>query len=145
VSREEANRFELDVNPVGYARIVAAVAVTEPGGVVVHCHAGRGRTGIAIALMLALVGVAYDDIAGHYGLSAPSADEAYARWLATQAHVNALEAEMLRRQSIASPQVMLRTLEHLENRYGGAEAYLWGAGLTREAIETLQTRLVEIR
>jgi len=55
---------------------------------------------------------------------APSTDETCARWLAAQAHVIAVEAEALRRQSIASPQGMLRTLGYLQDLYGGAEAYL---------------------
>jgi protein-tyrosine phosphatase len=50
---------------------VAAVANAEPGGVVVHCGIGRDRTGLVSLLLLALVGVAADDIAADYELSEP--------------------------------------------------------------------------
>ncbi|GAA2744895.1 MULTISPECIES: tyrosine-protein phosphatase [Kitasatospora] len=52
------------------AAVVAAVAQAGPGGVVVHCGAGRDRTGLAALVLLALAGVTADAIAADYGLSA---------------------------------------------------------------------------
>ncbi|MDQ3896162.1 MAG: tyrosine-protein phosphatase, partial [Actinomycetota bacterium] len=52
------------------AGAVAAVARARPGGVVVHCGLGRDRTGLIVMLLLALVGVAPEDIADDYELSA---------------------------------------------------------------------------
>ncbi|WBB62091.1 tyrosine-protein phosphatase [Streptomyces sp. WMMC500] len=54
------------------AAIVAAVAAAPPGGVVVHCAAGRDRTGFASFLLLALAGVSAADIAADYLLSGPN-------------------------------------------------------------------------
>ncbi|MFI9814602.1 tyrosine-protein phosphatase [Saccharothrix variisporea] len=51
------------------AEAVTAVAEAEPGGVLVHCAAGRDRTGLVSMLLLALVGVAPEDIADDYELS----------------------------------------------------------------------------
>jgi protein tyrosine/serine phosphatase len=142
-TRAEANRLELDANRVGSARIVAAVAQARPGGVVVHCHAGHGRTGLAVALMLAVVGVPGQAIADDYALSTDSLDESYARWLAERADANAVEAEALRRQSSAEPEAMLQTLAYLVRRYGGAHDYLLGGGATHADLEALKTRLLE--
>lgn len=143
VTREEANRFELDANRLGYARIIAALAPARPGGVVVHCQAGYGRTGIAVALMLALVGAGDRDVAADYSLSAPTAHESYARWLASQPDVDALEADNLLRQSIATPEAMLDTLTYLRDRYGGAERSLVDAGLRPSDLAALRRRLID--
>src|SRR5206468_9278872 len=56
-TRVELNRLELDVNNRGLARIASVVARAPEGGVLVHCHAGKDRTGIVVALLLSLVGV----------------------------------------------------------------------------------------
>ncbi|KDN84497.1 tyrosine-protein phosphatase [Kitasatospora cheerisanensis] len=52
------------------AELVHAVAVARPGAVVVHCGAGRDRTGLAALLLLALAGVEPAAIAEDYLLSA---------------------------------------------------------------------------
>ncbi|MGH3040152.1 MAG: tyrosine-protein phosphatase, partial [Gaiellaceae bacterium] len=45
---------------------VAAVADAPDGGVLIHCHSGRDRTGIISALLLSLAGVPDDAIAADY-------------------------------------------------------------------------------
>ncbi|WP_354641297.1 tyrosine-protein phosphatase [Kitasatospora camelliae] len=51
------------------AAVVAAVGRARPGGVVVHCGAGRDRTGLATLVLLALAGVEHTAIAADYQLS----------------------------------------------------------------------------
>ncbi|MFJ1752895.1 tyrosine-protein phosphatase [Kitasatospora sp. NPDC088134] len=54
------------------AELVAAVARARPGTVVVHCGAGRDRTGLAALVLLALAGVEPAAVATDYLLSAPN-------------------------------------------------------------------------
>lgn len=49
---------------------LAVIADAPDGAVLVHCHAGKDRTGIVIALALRLAGVATEVIAADYALSA---------------------------------------------------------------------------
>lgn len=44
------------------AAAVTAVADAPAGAVVVHCHAGKDRTGLVVAVFLAAVGVGRDQI-----------------------------------------------------------------------------------
>ncbi|PRY32276.1 tyrosine-protein phosphatase [Pseudosporangium ferrugineum] len=104
----------LDHNRKHVAAAFRAVATAPPGGVLVHCHGGRDRTGIVVALALAAAGVAPAAIAEDYALTA-----------------DALAA------------TMLNTLDHAEREYGGVEAYLRTAGVTRSEIDAVRERLRE--
>ncbi|MEU6264045.1 tyrosine-protein phosphatase [Saccharopolyspora shandongensis] len=59
----------LDRFPDRTAEVVSAIAQAEPGGVLVHCTAGRDRTGIIALVLLAFAGVAADDIVADHQLS----------------------------------------------------------------------------
>jgi protein-tyrosine phosphatase len=63
-------RPHLDRLPERSVAVVEAIARAEPGGVVFHCVGGRDRAGQIAMLVLALVGVAPEDIAADYALSA---------------------------------------------------------------------------
>ncbi|MFR9722056.1 tyrosine-protein phosphatase [Streptomyces sp. MS19] len=52
------------------AAALAAVARAAPGGVLVHCAAGRDRTGLVALALLALAGATADAIVADYDLSA---------------------------------------------------------------------------
>jgi protein tyrosine/serine phosphatase len=138
-TREGANKLELDTNPIGFARIVAAFARARQGGVVVHCHAGKDRSGIAVALLLALAGVPDAIIAADYALSAesvrPLPDAEAPRpgsssWW-TQPH----------HYRDCSPGAMLAMLEHLRARHGGVEAYLLRGGVSTDDLNAATERL----
>jgi protein-tyrosine phosphatase len=64
------------------AAIIKAVAASlEDGGVLVHCHGGKDRTGIIMALLLSLAGVPRETIAQDYALSETQLEPLYAAWL----------------------------------------------------------------
>jgi hypothetical protein len=140
-TRAEANLLELDTNPIGFARIGAAFARAPAGGVVIHCHGGKDRTGIAVALLLSLVGVPDEVIAADYALSSesigplvepsPGVDHPGSDpWWAQPQHYRDCE-----------PQAMLATLAHLRSQHGGAEAYLRRGGATAADLEAATRRL----
>lgn len=55
--------------PAKSAEVVAAIAQAPPGGVAFHCAGGRDRSGQIAILVLALVGVAEEEILADYLLS----------------------------------------------------------------------------
>ncbi len=59
----------LDHQPERCAAAVAAVAQAPPGGVVISCGRGCDRTGLVAFLLLAIVGVSAEDIAGDWAMS----------------------------------------------------------------------------
>lgn len=141
-TREEINRADLDFHRHGITAIVAAIADAPPGGVLVHCHAGKDRTGMVIALALAAVGVGDDDIAADYALTELVLEPLIADWLEMMTQDPA-ERERLSRLAVPSHEAMLDTLAYLRERHGGAERYLLEGGMTDEQLARLRARLVD--
>jgi protein-tyrosine phosphatase len=141
-SREELNRVDIDANQTGIAAIATAIARAPDGGVLVHCHGGKDRTGVIVALLLSLVGVTDDVIADDYALTNANLAPIIAEWLDRMSSEPA-ERERLVRLATPSREAMLDTLLHVRTRYGGAESYLRNGGVVHDDIERLKDRLVE--
>jgi protein tyrosine/serine phosphatase len=141
-SREEINRADLDFHRRGIAGIVGAIADAPPGGVLVHCHAGKDRTGMVIAVALAAVGVGDSDIAEDYALTELVLEPLIADWLDLMSQ-DPHERERLRRISVPTRAAMLDTLAYLREKYGGAERYLLDGGMTSDQLQRLRARLVD--
>lgn len=67
-SLEVLYRIVLDTASAELVEVVGEVA-DEPGSTLIHCAAGKDRTGIAVALLLRLVGVSRTDVLHDYGLT----------------------------------------------------------------------------
>ncbi len=129
-------RLFLERKPTRCAAAVAAVAGAAPGGVVVHCGAGRDRTGLVTLLLLALAGVRADDIAADYDLST---ERLRAFWAARGEADQGPEIEMLlRRANTTARALLLDLLASLD-----IDAYLRSAGLSEDDRTALRARLVE--
>jgi hypothetical protein len=110
-----------------FAQALTAIADAD-GPTVFHCRGGKDRTGLVAALLLRLAGVSIADVAADYALS---------------------EANFLRGGEtggayfvLATPaEGMARTLAWLDDRYGGAQAYLLGCGLDAARLAQLRSRL----
>jgi len=123
-----------------FGRAVQTVADAPEGGVVVHCFAGKDRTGLTCAMLLRTVGVSIDDIADDYTLSEGNIRPIIDPW-ADAAHDDRERALRLRIGS--SPrQVMVDTLTELERRHGDIAGYLRDAGVSAEALDRVRERLL---
>jgi protein-tyrosine phosphatase len=131
----------LENSPERVATAVAAVADSNhAGGVVVHCFAGKDRTGIVAALLLGVAGVPDEIVAADYAESEQNMGPLFDDWIATADDEH--EQELRRRLARADHGTMLIVLDWLRGSAGGAAAYLGQAGLTGEQIRRLRSRLV---
>ena len=109
--------------------------------VVIHCSSGKGRTGIASALILASLGVNSDIIMEDYRLSndyfnIPSASR-YAY------NLPARSQEAITTIYSAREDFLNAAKEEIERRYGDVDTYLErGIGLKKEEIKKLQSILL---
>ena len=98
---------------------VAAVADAKDGeGVVVHCFAGKDRTGIVSALLLSLAGVPDELIAADYAASDPGVELLSTPWF--ESARDETELTIRRRVSTSPRAAMVDVLAWLHETAGGA-------------------------
>ncbi|MDQ3871249.1 MAG: tyrosine-protein phosphatase [Chloroflexota bacterium] len=121
-------------------------ALLHPDGLpaVIHCAAGKDRTGVIIALLLAAVGVPNETIAEDYGFSQRCFST---RWevITSDDGAGEIVAVLDNEAPVVEcrPEAMLETLEHLNQTYGGAAEYLLASGLSQADLDRLWELLTE--
>jgi protein tyrosine/serine phosphatase len=117
-----------------------ALADVDAGASVVHCAAGKDRTGVVVALALAVAGVPDDAIVADYALTAEVIDDVVARLSASPTY-----AEDMASRDVAShtprAATMARVLEVVDERYGGPPGWLEAHGFGAEDQRRLRARL----
>jgi protein-tyrosine phosphatase len=143
VARYLADRYaELaDRGAAGLGTVLGIVADFRTAPVVVHCVAGKDRTGVVSALVLALLGVADDDIAADYALTQESAPRFAAWFRKTYPELAAIAPPPYFTQT--PPEAMLLFLAELRARYGSIEGYATEAGLSADQIDELRNHLLD--
>ena len=116
------------------ATVLHVIAESSPGPLLFHCVAGKDRTGVIAALMLALADVDPDAIAYDYALSTTRLREGY---LQRYAHKDA--AEIL--EALRCPEEGVHNMLEYLRQAGGIRAYLEDIGLSARDVERLRARL----
>ncbi len=108
-----------------------------------HCAAGKDRTGVVAAVLLGLLGVAPEDIADDYHLSA-AAMTAFVDWL-TLEFPQALDAMTSQPPEYleAPAEAMLLFLEDVEATYGDFDGLAAHLGLSAEVLAQLRANLLD--
>jgi protein tyrosine phosphatase (PTP) superfamily phosphohydrolase (DUF442 family) len=131
----------LDQHPQRFAAALRAFIEAPEGAVVVHCHGGKDRTGMIVALALSIAGVPEDEIVADYALTQSRLAGLLAEQLAaepdTSLHPQMIEFRDTRAASLTA------ILRHLDTHHGGPTTYLLNAGLTPTDLDTLRTRLTQ--
>jgi protein-tyrosine phosphatase len=115
-------------------QVLQAIAVASPGPLLFHCFAGKDRTGIIAALLLALADATPEAIAYDYAASADQLREAYLVRYNNEEPAAILEAVRCPEQGVHN------MLDYLAGR-GGIRAYLQEIGLSQPEIARLRARL----
>jgi protein tyrosine/serine phosphatase len=129
----------LDARPELFAAALAAIADADPGAVVVHCAAGKDRTGLVTALALTVAGAERDVVAADYALTAQRLAPYVEQELAMVEDEK--QRAWFRKHQSTPAEFMTAVLDHLEEEYGGVAAYLRSGGMTDEQLRALRERL----
>jgi protein tyrosine/serine phosphatase len=117
-----------------------ALAEGGPGAAVVHCAAGKDRTGVVVALALAVADVPHEEIVADYAMTAEIIEALVAKLKASSTYNEDME-----RRDIAShtPQAstMDRVLTLLDERHGGPVGWLETHGFGADERSALRARL----
>ena len=108
----------------------------------VHCSAGKDRTGVVIALILAVLGVPDDVIAADYELSAAYLDTETTPAIAQLQASTGLGAELTQPLLSSPAPLMLEVLAWAREAGGSVEGYLLDHGLTEGELERLRAALL---
>ncbi|MBX6389552.1 MAG: tyrosine-protein phosphatase [Frankia sp.] len=143
--------FLLDQRGEGLAAAVRALAAPGALPAIVHCSAGKDRTGLVIMLVLDLLGVPDEVIAQDYARTADLLhDEAVAAIrrlgavVAGSAAGSADEDENLMPAHLMDcpPELILRSLARVRDGHGGARGYLLAHGATAAELDQLTAALL---
>ncbi|UBU13378.1 tyrosine-protein phosphatase [Nonomuraea gerenzanensis] len=121
VARYLADRY-LEVTEDGVENLRIAletIAGADNAPVVVHCAAGKDRTGVLTALVLSLAGVGEDDIVADYALTGLATERFVADW--TRRHP---DAPLWPGFGLAPAEAMRLFLTDLTARHGSVENYV---------------------
>jgi protein-tyrosine phosphatase len=117
-----------------------ALSSAGSGASVVHCAAGKDRTGVVVALALAVAGVPHEEIVADYAMTADVIEALVARLAASPTY-----AEDMVQRDIAShtprAETMDRLLTVLDERFGGPVGWLEAHGFGADDRAALRARL----
>lgn len=128
-------------------RAIREIASAGDRAVLVHCTAGKDRTGIVTALTLLAVGVDRDDVVADYARTEGNlAGEWLEEMVALMGRYGVPDRPELRVLMGGSPpEALERVIVAIERDHGSAREYLLGAGLTLDELAALEHLLVEPR
>ncbi|MHB8219187.1 MAG: tyrosine-protein phosphatase [Acidimicrobiales bacterium] len=109
---------------------------------VVHCTAGKDRTGVLVAVLLGLLGVPDTTIVWDYALSAPAMARLRAKLIERHPEGRAV-IEQADELFSADPANMAELVAHLRFEHGSFEEYARSAGVTPDTVEGLRSALLE--
>lgn len=146
IMRESYTTIILENNATFIGQILRDIADPTNLPMLFHCTAGKDRTGVTAALLLAVLGVPDHIIAADYALS----NRYYHHFRAHLGNVikkmrwMGLTVDSLHPLLIADGDMMIEMLNALRARYGSIEAYLTErAGLTSQHLHNLRQNLLE--
>jgi protein tyrosine/serine phosphatase len=133
-------RYQLmvDHRQEAFGQILTTLARVD-GPAVVHCYAGKDRTGLVAAMLLSLAGVDKDAIAGDYAETDIQLADRYKEWLAS---ASPERLASMRDELRCQPEWMVGLLGHIDQTWGGVEPYLTAAGMAPADLVRLKTKLI---
>ena len=117
-----------------------ALTTAPPGASVVHCAAGKDRTGVVVALSLAVAGVPHDEIVADYAMTADVIEALVAKLAASPTYAGDMETRDIASHTPRA-ETMDRVLTLLDERHGGAVGWLEAHGFGADERATLRARL----
>jgi protein-tyrosine phosphatase len=128
----------LDDGRVALATSLSVIADPAAAPVVVHCMAGKDRTGVVCALTLALLGVSDEDIAADYALT-----ETAMASLTAYLRVHNPEVVEGNDHMFDSPRAaMLLLLADIRTLHGSVEKYVREIGVSAEQVASMRAHLL---
>jgi len=127
-------------------RAVRVIARSGDDPVLVHCTAGKDRTGLVVALALLAVGVDKDDVIADYAATEQNLAGEWAATMLARLVAGGVAATPVIEHIVSAspPELIAETIGQIEKDFGSAEQYLAAHGFTPGELDALRHALVEI-
>jgi protein-tyrosine phosphatase len=135
-------RYMIDDCGAAIAEAVGRLCASNALPGLIHCTAGKDRTGLVAAIVLEIIGVPDEIIAADYAMSGTYPDPGTATAISRIRAVSGLERWLDLGALGAQPRVIREALAHVRARAGTVAGYLLRNGLTPHDIEALRRALV---
>jgi protein-tyrosine phosphatase len=130
----------LEDRPESVASAVRAV-LDAPGAALVHCAAGKDRTGVVIALTLSAVGVPAEEVIADYAATDERIEAILRRLMGSRTYEEDLKKGTIDRHRPRA-ETMKAFLEQAQVRYGGVTQWLADHGFGEDDQQRLRAKLV---
>ncbi len=125
----------LDLGAAAFADAVERIAAPHGTPVLIHCSAGKDRTGVLAALLLDAAGVERQAIVDDYAATQERMVPVVERLLGAEAY-QALAEHIPTFDFEAHPQTMSLFLDQLDRGWGGGAGFLRAQGVREASLET---------
>ena len=139
---EAIYRYMIDECGDAIAAAIRVLCAVDALPALVHCSAGKDRTGIVIALLLAVLGVPDEVLAADYALSATYLDPDTTPAIGQLQASTGLSDDLTRTLLTSPPALILDTLAWVREASGSVDGYLVEHGLSPEELTQLRSALI---
>lgn len=125
-------------------QVVAALRAiaTSPGAALVHCAAGKDRTGVIVAMALTVAGVDRDAVIADYAATGERIDAIMERLRSSPTYAADLLGHV-DEDHTPRPETMAAFLGQLQQRHGGVLAWLADRGFSQAEADQLRAQLID--
>jgi len=130
----------LEDRPESVVGAVRAIA-DAPGAALVHCAAGKDRTGVVIALTLSAVGVPAEEVIADYAATDEKIEAILRRLMGSHTYEEDLKKGTIDRHRPRA-ETMKSFLEQVQERYGGVTQWLADHGFGDDDLQRLRAKIL---
>ena len=133
----------LEFGPTTWLRLFGILANEDNLPVVLHCTAGKDRTGVSTAFLLSILGVSRDVIEADYLLTNLDTERQADFIESNVGYPEGYDREKMISIAGVPKDAMKVFLDGMESKWGSAVEYLEKIGVTQEQMETIRTTFLE--
>ena len=133
----------LEFGPTTWLRLFGILANEDNLPVVLHCTAGKDRTGVSTAFLLSILGVSRDVIEADYLLTNLDTERQADFIESNVGYPEGYDREKMISIAGVPKDAMKVFLDGMESKWGSAVEYLQKIGVTQEQMEAIRTNFLE--
>ena len=133
----------LEFGPTSWLRLFEILANEDSLPVVLHCTAGKDRTGVSTAFLLSILGVSRDVIEADYLLTNLDTERQADFIESTVGYPEGYDRERMIAVAGVPVDALKDFLDGVESKWGSAVGYLEEIGVTQEQMDAIRNNFLE--